>query len=292
LTHTIKNIAVVFYGQSRTYAQCAESIKTFFSTKNPELTIDFFCTVNTENSYSYAPTTQLKIPNSNAKTVVEDIKNLYNPVHMSVFSHSGEEALHFPIYTAILHALGEKKKYEIKENKSYDITITCRYDIKFMCGGREKLDTVFDFLINTINHYYNTERLPDNNVNKYNLPFFNPNIFVLSFTNSSVPSNWFRPMDIFQNGIEDFVFIGTGCATDLLFSIIANLSFVDPNKLPRGIQSDFKPENDFSRELACTHHDIARALLLEKINVLSLRDFLANNGTYFNFELIRLESDN
>ena len=95
--------------------------------------------------------------------------------------------------------MSEKKKYEIKHNKYYDLTIVCRYDIMFEAAGSETLDTVFDFVVNTINHHYSIARTSTNNSTGYNLPFFNPNIFVLSFNHPTVPTEWFRPQDVFIN---------------------------------------------------------------------------------------------
>ena len=288
MTHSIKNIAVVFYGQSRTYLECAENIKTFFSTKNPDINIDFICTINAEVSffndrvYKNAGSVEVDI-----NQVSENIKNLYNPVHMSTFS---TYSIHIPnqhVYTAMLHAMSEKKKYEITNNKYYDLTIVCRYDIQFEVSGSETLNTAFDFLIDTINHHYSIARTPTNNSTGYNLPFFSPNIFVLSFNNAAVPTNWFRPQDFFVNSVEDFAFIGTGCAIDILFSIIANIYYIPAKILepPRNID-DFK-QDFFGSTLQCTHHDIARILALEKVNVLSLRELLKDHGTYFDFKIVR-----
>jgi hypothetical protein len=191
------------------------------------------------------------------------------------------------VYTAMLYAMSEKKKYEIKHDKYYDLTIVCRYDIMFEAAGSETLDTVFDFVVNTINHHYSIARTSTNNSTGYNLPFFNPNIFVLSFNHPTVPTDWFRPQDVFINSIEDFAFIGTGCAIDMLFSVIANIYYIPPRILepPRDI-NDFK-QDFFATHLNCTHHDIARNLALEKVNVISLRDLLRDHGTDFNFKIVR-----
>ena len=289
MTNSIKNIAIVFYGQSRTYLECAENIKTFFSTKNPDINIDFICTINAEvsyfdnNAYKYIGAVEVDI-----NEVSENIKNLYNPVHMSTFSTYNIEMPHEHVYTAMLYAMSEKKKYEIKHDKYYDLTILCRYDMKFKVDGNIKLDEVFDFLINTIEYQYSIESTPTNdNFYEYNIPFYNPNLFVTGFTNCTVPTNWFRPQDVFINGIDDYIFIGTGVAIDMLFSIIANMCYVPDVSVDYTFDVyDFKQDFYLTR-LSCTHHDLARAIRREKINLMSLNELLTVHGTLFTFGRVR-----
>ena len=284
----IKNIAVVFYGQSRTYSECAENIKTFFSTKNPDINIDFICSLNTEINYPNSPEYNSLGDTDIDSTVVDDIKNVFNPVHMSTYSSHKRFFSVFPIYIAMLHAMSEKKKYEIKHDKYYDLTILCRYDMKFKVDGNIKLDEVFDFLINTIEYQYSIESTPTNdNFYEYNIPFYNPNLFVTGFANCTVPTKWFRPQDVFINGIDDYIFIGTGVAIDMLFSIIANMCYVPDVSVDYTFDVyDFKQDFYLTR-LSCTHHDLARAIRREKINLMSLTELLTVHGTLFTFGRVR-----
>jgi hypothetical protein len=129
----IKNVAVCFSGEPRTYNLCFKSINNFFSL--PNINVKYFA--HTWNSNSYKTFKNGKVESDveeySIDFITNDIKRFYNFEKLNVeqkFENRPDNPWDNLFYSDAKSNLF-KKEYEEQNNMIFDVVVKCRFDLAF-----------------------------------------------------------------------------------------------------------------------------------------------------------------
>ena len=127
----IKNIAVCFSGEPRTYNMCAESIKSFFDL--PNINVRFFGHTWNTNSYKIGnfPNTSWEYEEYPIDFIKNDISKLYNFENLQVEQKYDTVLAWDHLFYSELKSNILKRNYEKENNMTFDVVIKCRFDLAF-----------------------------------------------------------------------------------------------------------------------------------------------------------------
>ena len=127
----IKNIAVCFSGECRTYNKCAQSINNFFNM--PNINVKYFGHAWNSNTYKtkHDGKTEVITETHPVNFILEDIQQYYKFEKLTVEEKFGQvepwDNLFYSDAIANLH----KRQYELEHNMIFDIVVKCRFDLAF-----------------------------------------------------------------------------------------------------------------------------------------------------------------
>lgn len=128
------NVAVCFSGESRTFVQCAESIKRFFNNENPfGNKYYFFGHTWDANNYKAWPSPnvskQLDTEELDKKKLLDDLTSLLPFKQLEVEDQFIKTNYCLSTLYSRLKANYLKQRYEIKNNMMFDLVIKTRFDL-------------------------------------------------------------------------------------------------------------------------------------------------------------------
>jgi len=127
----IKNIAVCFGGECRSYNKCSSSIRRFF--ESPNINVKYFAHAWNTNSYKVRREEGVKMVHEEHPIdhIDKDIRNYFPFEKIKVeekFVQAGSwDNLFYSDAVANLF----KREYEFKHNMTFDAVIKCRFDLAF-----------------------------------------------------------------------------------------------------------------------------------------------------------------
>ncbi len=186
----IKNIAVCFSGEPRTYNLCAQSINNFFNI--PNVNVKYFAHVWNSNSYKTPTSSGIEFDSEeyDIDFIRSDITKFYNFEKLEVenkFPNRPDNPWDNLFYSDAKSNL-LKKQYEEKHNIIFDVVVKCRFDLAFLPGEN---------LLNIIkkNHWSIHEKTIYSEIFLMTPEFFIPNIDDVFYYGSSMT------MDIVQSNM-------------------------------------------------------------------------------------------
>lgn len=159
------NVALCFSGQSRTFEQCAESVKSFFSSDKGNKYY-FFGHTSNKNNYKDTKTTNGQMPHTitlhkvEEKLDIQDLRDRLEKVYnfeKLVIENENETAKKLdwralPLYS-MMYSNFLKQQYEVENNMMFDVVIRLRFDLCFLPG--KKFEQYVNFLIEEKTLYSN-----------------------------------------------------------------------------------------------------------------------------------------
>lgn len=186
----IKNVAVCFSGEPRTYHLCAKSIGNFFS--SPNINVKYFAHVWNSNSYKVRRNGKLEfdLEDHSIDFINNDIKRFYNFEKLDVeqkfesrFDGNWDNLFYSDAKSNLF-----KKEYEEKNNMIFDVVVKCRFDLAF-----NPMVKLTDIILS--NHHAINEKTIYSELFLMPTEFYIPNIDDVFYYGSSLS------MDIMQSNM-------------------------------------------------------------------------------------------
>jgi hypothetical protein len=139
----IRNIAVCFGGEPRTYDMCAENINHFFNL--PNIDVKFFAHTWTDNTYKVPKTGDnpaedqnlhsIDVEELNLDFIKEDLPKFFNFSKLKIEDKFDEHHIDWidwdHLFYSDLQSNLLKRIYELENNMTFDVVVKCRFDLSF-----------------------------------------------------------------------------------------------------------------------------------------------------------------
>lgn len=127
----IKNIAVCFGGECRSYNKCSQSIKRFFELEN--INVKYFAHAWNTNSYKVKreDTVKFVYEEHSVDHIYNDIQNYYPFEKIKVEEKFEQQGSWDNLFYSDAMSNLFKREYEFKNNMTFDIVFKCRFDLAF-----------------------------------------------------------------------------------------------------------------------------------------------------------------
>lgn len=127
----IRNIAVCFSGECRTYNKCAQSINRFFNL--PGVNVKYFGHAWNTNTYKikHDNKTEVVVEEHSVDFINTDIRKFYNFEHLEVQEKFNQTEPWDNLFYSDAMSNLYKKQYELEHNMIFDVVVKCRFDLAF-----------------------------------------------------------------------------------------------------------------------------------------------------------------
>lgn len=136
MNDSIKNVAVCFSGQPRTWRIAKENILKYY-TFEKNVNVDFFIHTWDTNEYKSITNPFNRIEEKVSENELEEIKKAFNPKYAELEIYNRDEMPNpfCSLFYSFKKSIWLKRKYEIENDFRYDVVIKARFDVNYMQEG-------------------------------------------------------------------------------------------------------------------------------------------------------------